>query len=94
MVCASCGHYCHAWRWHSEWRESGAANPAWISWTADTSDPRLFWYRVCWPTCRANARFESLLTAEHQAFLAISRLQSALSATLEELAWWWQWDDS
>ena len=74
--------------------ESGAANPAWIAWTADTADPQLFWFRVCWPTCKANARFEALLTAEHHAFVAIVRVQGALAEALGELAWAWQWGDA
>ena len=56
QICARCGEHCHRFRWFSELRRQGARGE-WRSWERDAENPRLYWTRHCWPSCRANNVF-------------------------------------
>ena len=56
LICARCGEHCHRFRWFSELRRQGARGE-WRSWERDPENPRLYWTRHCWPSCRANNVF-------------------------------------
>ena len=56
LICARCGEHCHRFRWFSELRRQGARGE-WRSWERDAENPRLYWTRHCWPSCRANNVF-------------------------------------
>ena len=68
MPCIACRSWCHHFKWHSAWSSDGSpeqlslpgvATPG-VTVYQDSSDPRVWWYIQCAPTCRANQAFSDL----------------------------------
>ena len=68
MPCIACRSWCHHFKWHSAWSSDGSPEQLSLSGVAtpgvtvyqDSSDPRVWWYIQCAPTCRANQAFSDL----------------------------------
>ena len=68
MPCIACRSWCHYGKWHSAWSSDGSAEQLHLPWVVipgftvhqDGSNPRVWWYIQCAPSCRANQAFSDL----------------------------------
>ena len=95
MVCARCGRWTYRYRWCSvrdpspeDWDELEGA-------VQDTTEPNIYWFRRCLPTCHANAilatglRLEANLASYGVPLPEIARFRAAVWQAYEEIenAW-------
>ena len=82
--CARCGEHTYRYRWHSEIRREGPAEE-WAEFYPDLEQPHLYWFRICWPSCRANSLWMTLHQVEGFLVAAAPQLENLVTYWFERL---------